>query len=92
MPPSLGQVPDVVATYAGFIDFLVQGCVVPRARGAEEKGLKRGDDLRHFITRNERMLKILSLSPRGAGALGFLGSSHERRVREKASWRRRFTT
>jgi DNA-binding NtrC family response regulator/tetratricopeptide (TPR) repeat protein len=66
VPPRLGQVPDVVATYAGFIDFLVQGCVVPAGAGAAEKDSKRGDDLRHFITRNERMLKILSLAEKVA--------------------------
>jgi DNA-binding NtrC family response regulator len=66
MPPRLGQVPDVVATYAGFIDFLVQGCIVPAGAGAQEKDSKRGDDLRHFITRNERMLRILSLAEKVA--------------------------
>ncbi len=66
MPPRLGQVPDVVATYAGFIDFLVQGCIAPAGAGAQEKDSKRGDDFRHFITRNERMLRILNLAEKVA--------------------------
>lgn len=66
MPPRLGLVPDVVATYAGFIDFLVQGCIVPLSPGTKEKDSRRGDDLRHFITRNERMLRILSLAEKVA--------------------------
>ncbi|MFA4947075.1 MAG: sigma 54-interacting transcriptional regulator [Candidatus Krumholzibacteriia bacterium] len=66
MPPRLGQVPDIVATYAGFIDFLVQGCIVPVGSDAQEKDSKRGDDFRHFITRNERMLKILYLAEKVA--------------------------
>jgi transcriptional regulator with GAF, ATPase, and Fis domain/Flp pilus assembly protein TadD len=66
MPPRLGQVPDVVATYAGFIDFLVQGCVIPMGTGAREEDARRADDLRHFITRNERMLRILSLAEKVA--------------------------
>ena len=66
MPPRLGQVPDVVATYAGFIDFLVQGCVVPMNPLSQERDQKRGDDFRHFITRNDRMLRILSLAEKVA--------------------------
>lgn len=64
--PRLGQVPDIVATYAGFIDFLVQGCVAPAAPEAKEQGGKRGDEFRHIITRNDRMLKILSLAEKVA--------------------------
>jgi len=66
VPPRLGQVPDVVATYAGFIDFLVQGCIVETGQGVKEQGAGRGDDFRHFITRNERMLRILNLAEKVA--------------------------
>jgi len=65
-PPRIGQVPDIVATYAGFIDFLVQGCVLPVAPDSKEQGSRRGDDFRHIITRNERMLRILSLAEKVA--------------------------
>jgi DNA-binding NtrC family response regulator/tetratricopeptide (TPR) repeat protein len=66
MPPRLGQVPDVVATYAGFIDFLVQGSIVPIDTRTQDAEAKRASDLRHFITRNERMLRILSLAEKVA--------------------------
>jgi transcriptional regulator with GAF, ATPase, and Fis domain/Tfp pilus assembly protein PilF len=66
-PPRLGQAPDIVATYAGFIDFLVQGCVVRIAEpGGRDSRLRPGDDFRHIITRNERMLKILNLAEKVA--------------------------
>ncbi|MDD4856633.1 MAG: tetratricopeptide repeat protein, partial [Candidatus Krumholzibacteria bacterium] len=68
VPPRLGQVPDVVATYASFIDFLVQGCILEPAAGAKETGARRGDDFRHIITRNERMLRILSLAEKVASS------------------------
>jgi DNA-binding NtrC family response regulator/tetratricopeptide (TPR) repeat protein len=67
-PPRLGQVPDVVATYAGFIDFLVQGCVIEPGRSAEDQKARRGDEFRHVITRNERMLRILSLAEKVAAS------------------------
>jgi DNA-binding NtrC family response regulator/tetratricopeptide (TPR) repeat protein len=65
-PPRLGQAPDIVATYAGFIDFLVQGCVIGVAPSSKERGVKLGDDFRHVITRNERMLRILNLAEKVA--------------------------
>ena len=65
-PPRLGQVPDVVATYAGFIDFLVQGCILETGPAPKEQAARRADDFRHVITRNERMLKILNLAEKVA--------------------------
>ena len=65
-PPRLGQAPDVVATYAGFIDFLVQGCVVEAASSPKKCGGKLADDFRHVITRNDRMLRILNLAEKVA--------------------------
>jgi DNA-binding NtrC family response regulator/tetratricopeptide (TPR) repeat protein len=65
-PARLGQAPDIVATYAGFIDFLMQGCVVQGAPGSKERGVKPGNDFRHVITRNERMLRILNLAEKVA--------------------------
>jgi transcriptional regulator with GAF, ATPase, and Fis domain len=63
-PPRLGQILDVVATYAGFIGFLVQGCL---AQGAGRKEPSRSaDDFRHIITRNDRMLRILNLAEKVA--------------------------
>jgi DNA-binding NtrC family response regulator/tetratricopeptide (TPR) repeat protein len=64
--PRLGQVPDIVAMYAGFIDFLVRGCILDGGAGAKEQGGRRGDDFRHIITRNDRMLKVLSLAEKVA--------------------------
>ena len=65
-PPKLGQVLDVVATYAGFIEFLVQGCL-SQGGGNGHKDVGRSvDDFRHIITRNDRMLRILNLADKVA--------------------------
>jgi DNA-binding NtrC family response regulator len=68
VPPRLGQVPDVVATYAGFIDFLVQGCAAETGRSVKEQGPRRGESFNRFITRNERMLRILNLAEKVASS------------------------
>ncbi len=61
LPPRIGQVPDVVASYASFIDFLVQGSAVQSPAAKDEPG-KRIGDFRHVITRNDRMLRVLNLA------------------------------
>lgn len=65
VPPRLGQVPDVVASYASFIDFLVQGSAV-QAPDAKTEPRRRAEDFRHVITRNDRMLRVLSLAEKVA--------------------------
>jgi DNA-binding NtrC family response regulator/tetratricopeptide (TPR) repeat protein len=59
--PSVGSIFEIVSTYAGFIDFLVQGSVkgampVPGGSAQAENGFKG------IITRDENMLRILALA------------------------------
>jgi DNA-binding NtrC family response regulator/tetratricopeptide (TPR) repeat protein len=65
-PPRLGQIPDVVATYAGFVGFLVQGCLAKDGGRGRAEGGRGADDFRHIITRNDRMLRILNLAEKVA--------------------------
>ena len=64
-PARVGQVPDIVASYASFVDFLVQGSAVrPPAAGDDPR--RRHGDFRHVITRNDRMLRVLTLAEKVA--------------------------
>jgi len=65
-PPRLGQILDVVATYAGFIGFLVQGCLAQGGGNGSKSTLATGDDFKHIITRNDRMLRVLNLAEKVA--------------------------
>jgi transcriptional regulator with GAF, ATPase, and Fis domain/tetratricopeptide (TPR) repeat protein len=64
-PPRLAQALDTVATYAGFVGFLVQGSLARGGDGRKGQG-KGADDFRQVITRNERMLRILNLAEKVA--------------------------
>ncbi len=64
-PPRVGQVPDIVASYASFIEFLVQGSAA-RSAAVSDDARKRPGDFRHVITRNDRMLRVLGLAEKVA--------------------------
>ncbi|UCF05042.1 MAG: sigma 54-interacting transcriptional regulator, partial [bacterium] len=65
--PRLGSSLDVVATYAGFIGFLIGGvldCIKP-SRAESKNG---GDGFERVLTLNERMLRVLTLAERVAAS------------------------
>lgn len=64
-PTKIGNIPDLAASYVSFIELLIHGGSVPEETTKRYPG-EGIDAFRHILTRNERMLRVLSLAEKVA--------------------------